>query len=152
MCKLLNNGRIVKTMTALARRVAASLLPQKAARLGFASAEPYEGKLSSTVLRGPGPERVLGLLEIEKMENNRKVTRFFILLGLVGGIGCLVASATDRSWRPLVGFAIVLLGLGSISLFWALVFAPVLSVMGRLSSRKKDKHQHTRESEHQPGD
>ena len=85
------------------------------------------------------------------MEDNRESTRFFSILGVIGGLACLITSIVSRSWTPLIVFASILISLFSISLLWVLLFSPILAIMGWIAGRKENKSQATRESEHSPG-
>jgi len=79
-------------------------------------------------------------VRIAKMENNRQVTRFFVILGCVFAAACLVSSVATQSWMPLiVVFACVLAGLGFTSLLWALIFVPLFTAVGALSDRSRSK-------------
>lgn len=69
------------------------------------------------------------------MENNKRVARFFGILGCLLGAVCVVVSIATRTWLPVITFVAVLLGLLAISLLWAAVFVPLFIVISRICGK-----------------
>jgi hypothetical protein len=73
------------------------------------------------------------------MENDKTTTRFFMGIACFALTATAVTSVVNRSWFPLVVLGGVLLGLLALSVLWAIVFAPVLAVMGRFFRTRNGK-------------
>ncbi len=73
------------------------------------------------------------------MENDKATTRFFVGIACFALAVTTLTSVVNKSWIPLVALGGVLLGLLIMSVLWAIVFAPVLTVMGRLLRTRETK-------------
>ena len=85
------------------------------------------------------------------MENNKATTRFFAGLTCFALFVSALNSVVQESWTPLFAFGCVLFGLLALAVIWAIVFAPVLSVMGRLSGMRQNKNNDGKSEQGAPG-
>jgi 4-amino-4-deoxy-L-arabinose transferase-like glycosyltransferase len=66
------------------------------------------------------------------MENDKQVTGFFLGVVCFAIVVTTLTSMAEESWVPVVVLGCVLLGLLALSVFWAVLYIPLFTIMGRI--------------------